>query len=59
MIRTVIVDDDRVSVRGGALTEPLHRLTGWALARGVELDDLSVVRPSLEDVYLKMIGAAQ
>ncbi len=35
-------------------TEPLHRLTGWALERGLELDGLAVTRPSLEDVYLEI-----
>ena len=36
--------------------EPLHRLTGWALERGVELEGLEVRRPSLEDVYLELTG---
>jgi ABC-2 type transport system ATP-binding protein len=53
----------RVSYRqGGELveletddpTELLHRLTGEALDRGERLDGLSVVRPSLEDVYLEL-----
>jgi ABC-2 type transport system ATP-binding protein len=33
-------------------TEPLHRLTGWALERGLTLEALTVSRPTLEDVYL-------
>src|SRR5262249_1610784 len=33
-------------------TEDLHRLTGWAIRRGVELSGLTVDRPSLEDIYL-------
>ena len=37
-------------------TEALHALTGWALERGVEVPDLSVRRPSLEDVYLDLVG---
>ena len=37
-------------------TRTLHELTGWALDRGVRLDDLSVTRPSLEDVYLRITG---
>ncbi len=37
-------------------TRALHALTGWALDRGVELQDLSVSRPSLEDVYLELVG---
>jgi ABC-2 type transport system ATP-binding protein len=35
-------------------TELLHRLTGEAIARGERLQDCSVVRPSLEDVYLEL-----
>jgi len=30
----------------------LHDLTGWALAGGYQLAGLSVLRVSLEDVYL-------
>jgi ABC-2 type transport system ATP-binding protein len=32
----------------------LHRLTGWAIEDGVELDGVEVIRPSLEDVYLML-----
>ena len=35
----------------------LHRLTGWALEQGVPLDDLQVIRPTLEDVYLELTGS--
>ncbi len=35
-------------------TDVLHQLTGWALERGYELDNLTVDRPSLEDVYLQL-----
>jgi ABC-2 type transport system ATP-binding protein len=34
----------------------LHELTGWALERGVDLEGLEVVRPTLEDVYLELTG---
>jgi ABC-2 type transport system ATP-binding protein len=37
-------------------TAALHALTGWALSRGAEMPDLSVRRPSLEDVYLGLVG---
>jgi len=33
-------------------TEVVHRLSGWALESGVELESLSVARVSLEEVYL-------
>ena len=37
-------------------TGALHELTGWALERGIRLDNLEVSRPSLEDVYLEITG---
>jgi len=37
-------------------TRALHELTRWALGRGEVLAGLSVVRPSLEDVYLDLTG---
>ena len=36
------------------MTADLHVLSGWALERGLELDDLEVTRPTLEDVYLQL-----
>jgi ABC-2 type transport system ATP-binding protein len=40
-------------------TALLHQLTSGALARGVPLRDLSVTRPSLEDVYLELTAEAE
>jgi ABC-2 type transport system ATP-binding protein len=37
-------------------TSLLHELTGEALAAGVPLQELSVGRPTLEDVYLELTG---
>jgi ABC-2 type transport system ATP-binding protein len=39
-------------------TALLHQLTSAALARGEPLRDLSVTRPSLEDVYLELTAEA-
>ena len=39
-------------------TALLHELTGAALARGERLEELSVTRPSLEDVYLELTEMA-
>jgi len=38
-------------------TSLLHQLTGEALARGESLEELSVGRPTLEDVYLELTSA--
>jgi ABC-2 type transport system ATP-binding protein len=51
----------RVAYRGGEHftddpTALLHELTSAALARGERLEELSVTRPSLEDVYLELTG---
>ncbi len=39
-------------------TSLLHELTGEALARGERLEELSVTRPSLEEVYLELTAEA-
>jgi ABC-2 type transport system ATP-binding protein len=39
-------------------TALLHELTSAALARGERLEELSVTRPSLEDVYLELTASA-
>jgi len=39
-------------------TALLHRLTSEAIARGERLEDLSVSRPSLEEVYLELTDEA-
>ena len=49
-------ENGRVTVRSMDPTGDLHRITGWAIERGVELAGLSVTRPSLEDIYLELIG---
>jgi ABC-2 type transport system ATP-binding protein len=37
----------------------LHALTGWALHRGLELADIEVRGPTLEDVYLQLTSEAE
>jgi len=37
-------------------TRALHQLTTWAVERDLELEELDVDRPSLEDVYLELTG---
>lgn len=39
-------------------TAELHRLTGWAMDAKVELIELQVTKPSLEDTYLELTGQA-
>jgi len=47
-----------VSVRTTTPTAVVGALSAWASAAGVdELPELSVLRPTLEDVYLRLVGA--
>jgi len=47
-----------VVVRTDAPTDALLALTGWAVGWGGELEALTVTRPTLEEVYLHLVGAA-
>jgi ABC-2 type transport system ATP-binding protein len=55
----VAVHDNHVSLHTTTPTRALNTLTGWAMARGEELDALLVSRPSLEDVYLQLTADHQ
>ena len=46
--------DRRVSMRTERPMSDLHELTAWALERDVELSDLEIRRPTLEDIYLEL-----
>ena len=47
---------ETVEIRTDSPTSLLHELTSWAVERGDELEGLSVMQPSLEDVYLGLIS---
>jgi ABC-2 type transport system ATP-binding protein len=52
-------DGDAAHLETDDVTAVVHRLTGWALERGRELEGLTVTRPSLEDVYLQLTEGAE
>ncbi|MEP7179513.1 MAG: ABC transporter ATP-binding protein [Pseudonocardiales bacterium] len=52
-----ILTDGQVEFEPSDLTTALHELTGWALEQRVELAELHIRRPSLEDVYLQLTQA--
>jgi ABC-2 type transport system ATP-binding protein len=51
-----IDDSGRCIVEPDDLTETLHRLTGWAKRHGIALDDLQLLRPTLEHTYLQILA---
>lgn len=56
-ISGAIIGRDRgVEITTDAPTADLAHLTGWAAQRGIELDNLTVSVPSLEDVYLSLVA---
>jgi ABC-type multidrug transport system ATPase subunit len=44
----------RISIETTEVTEVVHALTSWATANSVRLDSLSVMRPNLEDTFLRL-----
>ena len=50
-------DEGSYVIATNAPTAVLHRLTGWAVEQGVELEELSVSRPSLEDLFIELVGS--
>ncbi|MEA2433792.1 MAG: type transport system ATP-binding protein [Actinomycetota bacterium] len=50
---------DRIVMSTAEPMRLLNRLTGWAIDNGVELEELSVARPSLEDIYLELTKDAE
>ncbi|HEY1619574.1 MAG TPA: ABC transporter ATP-binding protein [Streptosporangiaceae bacterium] len=48
------VSDGAVVLETGTPTEVLRVLTDWAWRHGIELAGLTVSRPSLEDIYLRL-----
>ncbi len=49
-------DGGLVSISTRTPTKELAQLTGNAVAAGIELTDLEVARPTLEDTYLELVG---
>jgi ABC-2 type transport system ATP-binding protein len=51
-------DNGRVTIESERTLADVKTLADWAIRRGIDLPDLDVRRPSLEDVYLKLTGDA-
>ncbi len=58
MAQLAVDHGGRLQVASQEPVRHLAELCRWALDRGVELDGLEAVRPSLEDVYLDLTGAS-
>ena len=56
MAGAVVGRGRHVEITTDTPTADLAHLTGWAADRGIELDELTVSTPSLEDVYLSLVA---
>ena len=52
----IVGRDRHVEITTDAPTADLAHLAGWAAERGIELENLTVSAPSLEDVYLSLVA---
>jgi ABC-2 type transport system ATP-binding protein len=52
----LVVEDDRVEIHTETPQASLSALLAWADVEDAELRGLEVVRPSLEDIYLKLVS---
>lgn len=53
---SIDVGDQVILVHTRTPTKTVSVLTAWAVKRGLELGGLTVTRPSLEDVYLRIVA---
>src|SRR5690606_16141243 len=56
VVTDLAAPDGSITIRTLAPIQALNDLTTWALEHRVELEDLEVHRPSLEDTYLRLTG---
>lgn len=51
--------DGRIELLTAEVTAALHALTSWAVEQRVDIDSWSVAQPSLEQVFLDLVGGAE
>ncbi len=54
-----LLSDGSIELRTEEPTRTLRDLTAWSLAQGVELHELTVRPPSLEEAYLELVALAR
>lgn len=56
---TATITDGVASFESDDVVGSVHALTTWSRDGGPPLDDLQIVQPTLEDVYLRLVGIAE
>ena len=52
-------DNGAYALSTDAATGTLHQLTSWAVEHDVELEELTVSHPTLEDLFIELVGEAE
>lgn len=55
-LATGTVDGDVIEFDTATPTVTVHAITGWAVERRIELNSLTVRRPTLEDTFLRLVA---
>lgn len=58
LAESVDTTSDGLSIETTEVTPVVHALTSWAVDNNARLDSLSVLRPNLEDTFLKLTDSA-
>ena len=53
-LRTNVAHGEQLSIETDDVTAVVHALSSWAVDKGSPLDSLAVVRPNLEDTFLRL-----
>jgi len=51
------INDGVASLETNDVVDVVHALTTWSRNGGPSLDDLQIIQPTLEDVYLRLVGS--
>ena len=55
----ILSTDQQKSLSSPARMIVVVHLTGWAVEHGSELEELSVSRPSLEDLFIEVVSSPE
>ena len=51
-----LAGDGAHSLATDSPTRSLHELTSWAVEHDIELEELTVTHPTLEDLFIELVG---
>ena len=55
-LQGALAGDGAYSLATDSPTHSLHELTSWAVEHDIELEELTVAHPTLEDLFIELVG---